>query len=79
VARQVAEVRVADGSRAVTLGEHEPVRGVELPAIPEPTEIRFLDLDEMDALVAAAQPVPSRRSTEPFNRTASMTGCAWAS
>ena len=51
-----------------------PCRGIELPAIPEPTEIRFLEVDEVDALVAAAQPGAFEAIDRALYRTAAMTG-----
>ncbi len=51
-----------------------PCRGVELPAIPEVSEIRFLELDEVDALVAAALPGAYATLDRALYRTAAMTG-----
>ena len=41
-----------------------PCEGLELPAVPETTEIRFLTLEEVRALVAAARRDCMRHSTE---------------
>jgi integrase len=51
-----------------------PCRGAELPAIPQCSEIRFLELDEVDALVAAAQPGAYEAIDRALYRTAAMTG-----
>ena len=37
------------------MGDRNPCVGAELPAVEEPTEIRFLTLDELDLLVAHAR------------------------
>jgi len=51
-----------------------PCRGVELPAVPECVEIRFLELDEVDALVEAAQPGAYHAIDRALYRAAAMTG-----
>jgi integrase len=51
-----------------------PCHGVELPAVPEFTEIRYLDLDEVDSLVNAAVPGPYEAIDRALYRTAAMTG-----
>jgi integrase len=51
-----------------------PCRGAELPAIPECKEIRFLELDEVDALVSAAQPGAYEAIDRALYLTAAMTG-----
>ncbi len=51
-----------------------PCQGIELPVIREATEIRFLDVEEVDALVAAAQPGPFEAIDRALYRTAAMTG-----
>jgi integrase len=51
-----------------------PCRGAELPKIPDSTEIRFLELDEVEALVAAAQPGPHEAVDRALYRSAAMTG-----
>jgi integrase len=49
-------------------------RGAELPAVPESVEIRFLELDEVDALAAAAQPGEYEAIDRALYLTAAMTG-----
>ncbi len=44
-------------------GDDNPCEGVELPAVPEKTEIRYLTLEEVDAVVRTRAPACSRRST----------------
>lgn len=51
-----------------------PCEGIELPAVPEATEIRFLDLDEVDALVENARPGMFQPLDRALFRTAAMTG-----
>lgn len=51
-----------------------PCVGVELPAIEQSSEIRFLDLDELDALVNAAVEGPYQALDRTFYRVAAMTG-----
>ena len=51
-----------------------PCEGVELPAVPASDEIRFLTLDEIDALVAHARPGIFRAIDRAIYRTAAMTG-----
>lgn len=51
-----------------------PCRGVELPKIPDATEIRFLELDEVEALVSSAQPGAYAAIDRALYRTAAMTG-----
>ena len=56
-----------------------PCEGVELPAVPDATEIRFLTLDEVDALVAHARPGMFQAIDRAMYRTAAMTGLRKAS
>lgn len=51
-----------------------PCDGIDLPAVPKATEIRFLTLDEVDALVAAASPGDFHDVDAAMYRTAAMTG-----
>jgi integrase len=51
-----------------------PCDGAELPAVPEATEIRFLTLAEVDALVAHARPGEFRELDAAMYLTAAMTG-----
>jgi integrase len=51
-----------------------PCEGVELPGVPARTEIRYLTLDEIDALVAHARPGIFRAIDRAMYRTAAMTG-----
>ena len=51
-----------------------PCEGVELPAVPEATEIRFLTLVEVDALVASARPGMFQPIDAAMFLTAAMTG-----
>jgi integrase len=51
-----------------------PCEGLELPAVPDATEIRFLTLDEIDALVAHARPGIFHAIDRAMYRTAAMTG-----
>jgi integrase len=51
-----------------------PCRGVELPAVPESDEIRFLELEQVDALVGCALPGPYEAIDRALYRTAAMTG-----
>ena len=51
-----------------------PCEGLELPAIPEATEIRFLTLDEVDALVVNARPGGFQRLDRAIFLAAAMTG-----
>jgi len=51
-----------------------PCEGAELPAVPEATEIRFLTLDEVAALVAAARPGSFQALDRAIFLTAAMTG-----
>jgi integrase len=51
-----------------------PCEGLELPAVPQSTEIRFLSLDEVDALVENARPGIYRALDRALFLTAAMTG-----
>ena len=51
-----------------------PCQGVELPAVAEASEVRALDLDEVEALVAAARPGAFEAIDRALHRTAAMTG-----
>ena len=51
-----------------------PCAGVELPAVPETGEIRFLTLDELDALVGQARPGEFHALDRAIFLTAAMTG-----
>jgi integrase len=51
-----------------------PCDGVELPAVPEHQEIRFLTLAEIDQLIAHARPGPFQELDRALYRTAAMTG-----
>jgi integrase len=51
-----------------------PCRGVELPAVAEASEVRALDLDEVEALVSAARPGPFEPIDRALFRAAAMTG-----
>jgi integrase len=51
-----------------------PCVGAELPAVPESDEIRFLRLEEVDALVRHAIPGPYQQLDRALYRTAAMTG-----
>jgi integrase len=51
-----------------------PCEGAELPAVPERSEIRFLDLEEVDLLAANALPGPLHAIDRALYRVAPMTG-----
>ena len=51
-----------------------PCDGVDLPAVPANTEIRFLTLDEVDLLVAHARPGEFQHHDRALYRAAAMTG-----
>ena len=51
-----------------------PCEGAELPAIPEPSEIRYLDLDAVDLLASHALPGPLHAIDRALYRVAPMTG-----
>lgn len=51
-----------------------PCEGVELPGVEEVTEIRFLDLDEVEAVFAAARPGAYEQLDRALFLTAAMTG-----
>src|SRR5215216_1805816 len=51
-----------------------PCEGVDLPAVPDATEIRFLTLDEVDLLVGHARPGLFCPTDRAIFRTAAMTG-----
>jgi integrase len=51
-----------------------PCEGLDLPAVPDATEIRFLTLEEVDALVAHARPGMFQAIDRAMFRTAAMTG-----
>jgi integrase len=51
-----------------------PCDGVELPAVPDTTAIRYLDLDATDLLVANARPGMFQAWDAALYRTAAMTG-----
>src|SRR5215218_1621757 len=51
-----------------------PCEGIDLPAVPDATEIRFLTLQEIDSLVDAARPGMFQAIDRAMYRTAAMTG-----
>ena len=51
-----------------------PCEGLELPAVPDAVEIRFLSLGEIDALVDHARPGMFQAIDRAMYRTAAMTG-----
>jgi integrase len=51
-----------------------PCEGLELPAVPEQTEIRYLTLEEVDAVVANARPGMYQAIDRALFLTAAMTG-----
>jgi integrase len=51
-----------------------PCEGIELPAVPAHDGFRYLELDQLDALVANAQPGPYEALDRALYRTAAMTG-----
>ncbi len=51
-----------------------PCDGLELPAVPEHVGIRYLELDQVDALVSGAQPGAYELLDRAMYRTAAMTG-----
>jgi integrase len=51
-----------------------PCDGLELPAVPEHVGIRYLELDQVDALVSNAQPGPYLALDRAMYRAAAMTG-----
>jgi integrase len=51
-----------------------PCEGMDLPAVPEATEIRFLTLEEVDALVAHTRPGMFQAIDRAMFLTAAMTG-----
>jgi integrase len=53
---------------------HNPCVGLELPAVPESEEIRFLTLEEVDALVENAREGLFQALDRAMYRTAAMTG-----
>ncbi len=56
------------------LATRNPVLGAELPATARSTEIRFLELDEIEALIAGAQPGVYEAVDRALYLTAAMTG-----
>jgi integrase len=51
-----------------------PCDGLELPAVPDHVGIRYLELDQVDALVSGAQSSPYEALDRALYRTAAMTG-----
>jgi integrase len=51
-----------------------PCEGVELPAVPDHVGIRYLELDQIDALASGAQSGPYEAIDRALYRTAAMTG-----
>jgi len=51
-----------------------PCEGLELPAVPEHDGFRYLELDQLDALVSNAQSGPYQTLDRVMYRTAAMTG-----
>ncbi len=51
-----------------------PCEGVELPAVPETTEVRYLTLEQVDALIAHLPPSPFLRLDRVLFLTAALTG-----
>jgi integrase len=51
-----------------------PCEGIELPAVPAHEGLRYLELDQLDALAANAQPGPYQALDRVLYRTAAMTG-----
>jgi integrase len=51
-----------------------PCDGIELPAVPDHVGIRYLELDQVDALVSGAQAGPYEALDRAMYRTAAMTG-----
>jgi integrase len=51
-----------------------PCEGIELPAVPEHDGFRYLELDQLDALVANVQSGPYEALDRALYRTAAMTG-----
>ncbi len=51
-----------------------PCEGIELPAVPTHDGFRYLELDEVDSLVAGAQPGPYEALDRAMYRSAAMTG-----
>lgn len=51
-----------------------PADGVEMPAVPEYTGMRFLEVDQVEALVKAAQPGAYEAIDRALYRVAAMTG-----
>ncbi len=51
-----------------------PCEGIELPAVPEHNGLRYLELDQLDALVTNAQAGPYEALDRAMYRTAAMTG-----
>jgi integrase len=51
-----------------------PCEGIELPAVPEHDGFRYLELDQVDALVSNAQAGPYEKLDRVLYRTAAMTG-----
>ncbi|MDQ3675459.1 MAG: tyrosine-type recombinase/integrase, partial [Actinomycetota bacterium] len=51
-----------------------PCEGIELPVVPDCSEVRFLTLDEVDALIANARPGMFQTIDRALYRTAAMTG-----
>lgn len=51
-----------------------PCEGIELPAVPEPQEVRFLTLDEIDRMLANVHPGMFEHIDKPMFMAAVMTG-----
>jgi integrase len=61
-------------SRRRPLATSNPCEGVELPAVEERTEIRFLDLDEVEVLIANVPTTSYQQLDRVMFLTAAMTG-----
>ncbi len=51
-----------------------PCEGIELPAVPQNDDFRYLELDQLDALIANVQTGPYEALDRVLYRTAAMTG-----
>ncbi len=51
-----------------------PCEGVELPAVPDHVEVRYLELEQVDALIAHAEPGAYQALDRVLYRVAAMTG-----
>ncbi|HEY4277464.1 MAG TPA: site-specific integrase [Conexibacter sp.] len=59
---------------AAQIAHTNPCTGVEMPAVPDPQEVRFLTLEEIDQMLAAVRPGMFEHIDRPMFMAAVMTG-----